>query len=385
MLMLKVKRIFCWLLAGSVGATLALAAETSATTNAATPAKPTFADLFPGAVVARGKGVEIKRSRLDEEVISIRGSMAGRNQDIAPSQIHLLEAQVLDRLIQIQLLVAKATDADKAKGKENCTKRLDDLRTSAGSDEALARQLRSVNTTLDQVRAKLADELTAEAVLERDLNIVVSDEEVKKYYDENPSKFEQPEVVNVSQILLSTKDPTDTTQDVFMRKDLPDDKKKEVHKRMEGLLKRARAGEDFTSLAVQYSEDPSVKDNKGEYAFTRDGALVPEFKNAAFALAATNEISDIVTTVYGYHILKLNQKIPARKVELAKVSNNVRAYLKSQVLEKKSKEYREYVDKLKKDAGVEILEPDLKLPEQTDAAAVPSESTAASAIKPAKK
>ena len=82
---------------------------------------------------------------------------------------------------------------------------------------------------------------------------------------------------------------------------------------MEGLLKRARAGEDFAKLAKEYSEDPGSKDKGGEYKFPR-GQMVPEFEAAAFSLG-TNQVSDIVTTRFGYHIIKLSEKIPARKVE----------------------------------------------------------------------
>ena len=83
---------------------------------------------------------------------------------------------------------------------------------------------------------------------------------------------------------------------------------------MEGLLKRARAGEDFAKLAKEYSEDPGSKDKGGEYKFPR-GQMVPEFEAAAFSLK-TNQVSDIVTTSFGYHIIKLSEKIPAQKVEL---------------------------------------------------------------------
>lgn len=356
--------------------TLAAIGAQAPATNAAAPAKPaaSMADLFPDKPVAKGKGFEVKRSRLDEEVTSIRAAAAARSQEIPPEQIVMLERQILDRLVQIQLLLAKASDADKAKGLTNSTRRLEEIRANAGSEEVLNRQLKAVGTTQEQVRAKLADEMTAESVLERELKINVTDEEVKKFYDDNPSKFEQPEAVRVSHILLSTKEASDNAPDPTLRKDLPDDKKKEVREKMEGLLKRARAGEDFTKLAVENSEDPGVRQNKGEYTFTRDDPFVPEFKNAAFALAATNQISDIVTTVFGYHIIKLNEKMPAKKVELAKVSPNIRDYLKSEALKERSQDYRAYIQQLKKDGAVEVLDPKLVIPESPDTNAAPAEA-----------
>ena len=99
---------------------------------------------------------------------------------------------------------------------------------------------------------------------------------------------------------------------------MTEEQKAAKRKEMEGLLKRARAGEDFAKLAKEYSEDPGSKDKGGEYTFPR-GQMVPEFEAAAFSLN-TNQVSDIVTTRFGYHIIKLSEKIPAQKVEFAKVA-----------------------------------------------------------------
>src|SRR5262249_36535838 len=150
-----------------------------------------------------------------------------------------------------------------------------------------------------ELQSKMIEESTAQIVLERELKISVSDDEVKKFYDDNPSKFEQPEMVRASHILLSTRDPE-------TNKDLPDEQKMAKRKKAEELLKRARAGEDFAKLARENSEDPGSKDRGGEYQFSR-GQMVPEFETAAFSLK-TNEVSEIVTTQYGYHIIKLSEK-----------------------------------------------------------------------------
>ena len=329
------------------------ATSTPAPADAGAPATPApkVSDLFPDEVVAKGKGVSIKRSQLDDAMVSIKSTFAARGQDLPPDEMNRLEQQVLDRLIQVQILLQKANDQDKAIGKEVCQKRMDAFRTRAGSEEAFARQLKSVGTTPQELQSKMTDESTAEAVLERELDVKVSDEAVKKFYDDNPSKFEQPEMVRASHILISTRDEAN--------KDLPEDQKTAKHKKAEDILKRARAGEDFAKLAKENSDDPGSKDKGGEYQFAR-GQMVPEFETAAFSLK-TNQISDIVTTTYGYHIIKLSEKIPAKKVDLAKVTPDVKEYLKQQEMQKRQQDLQTYLDKLKKDAGVEILDENLKL------------------------
>jgi peptidyl-prolyl cis-trans isomerase C len=332
----------------------ALFAADAADTNAPSPAKPMFkaSDLFADTVVAKGKGLEIKRSQLDEALVNVKSTLASQNQTVPPEQMASFEQSVLNRLIQMQLLLAKATDADKAKAKDECAKRMAEIKTSIGSDENLNRHLKSVGLTLEQFQSKMIEESTAQNALERELKISVSNDDIKKFYDDNPSKFEQPEMVRASHILLSTQDP-------ISKEDLSAEKKAAKRKLAEDLLKRARAGEDFAKLARDFSEDPGSKDNGGEYKFGR-GQMVAEFETAAFSLK-TNEISDIVTTKFGYHIIKLSEKIPAQKVDLAKVSTQIHEYLAGLQLRKLAPDY---FTQIKKDAGVEILDERLKMKEE---------------------
>jgi peptidyl-prolyl cis-trans isomerase C len=338
-------------------------------------AKPTakISQLFPDDVIAKGKGVEIKRSQLDDAMLSIKTSAAAQGQTIPPDHLNVLEQQVLDRLIQMQLLVNHATEADKKIGTNTTDARMADIKTRAGSEEALNRQLKSVGTTEAELRGKMIQEATAQAVLERELKLQVSDEEIKKYYDDNPAKFEQPEMVRASHILFSTREPA-------TGKELPDNAKTAKHKQAEDVLKRARAGEDFAKLAKEYSEDPGSKDKGGEYEFPR-GQMVPEFEAAAFSLN-TNQISDIVTTQFGYHIIKLSEKIPAKKVELDKVAPRVKDYLSQQEMQKHTQEVQDQMDKLKKDAGVEILDDTLKAKAEATTSLPPNHPAIETAKKP---
>jgi len=120
-------------------------------------------------------------------------------------------------------------------------------------------------------------------------------------------------------------------------------------------------GEDFVMLATTFSEDPGAKDTKGEYKFARAKddprrAMVPEFEKAAFALA-TNQVSDLVTTDYGYHIIKLHELIPAKKLAFVEVRERVQEYLAQVALER---QMPEFFARLKKEAGVEIIDDKLR-------------------------
>jgi parvulin-like peptidyl-prolyl isomerase len=168
-------------------------------------------------------------------------------------------------------------------------------------------------------------------------------------------------MVRVSHILMATRDDKTNAE-------LSEEQKAAKRKKADDLLKRAKAGEDFTKLANEFSEDPGVKQNHGEYKFSRDDAFVPEFKAAAFALSV-NQVSDIVTTQFGYHILKLSEKIPAKKLELDKVMSDVKVGLTNQAVQT---QFPAFIDKLKKDADVAILDEKLKPKETPAASGLPS-------------
>jgi len=326
-------------------------AATAGATNSSGPNE--LASLLGDPVIAKGKGVEVKRSQLDAALIGVTAGLRARGQNVSPDQMLMLERQVLNDIIGLQVLLTKATEADKAKGKELFQKGLERLKkdnnlTDAEFDEKLATQLKIQNLTRAEWDKQRLDQAIAGAVLERELKVNITDADAKKFYDENPARFEKPEQVRASHILIGTKDQSTGS-------DLSEEQKKAKLKIAEDVRKRAVAGEDFAKLAKEYSDDPGSKDKGGEYTFPR-GQMVPEFEAAAFSLG-TNQISDIVTTQFGYHIIKLSEKMPAKKVELAEVSDDVKEGLKSQELQKL---LPDYLAKAQKDADVQILDEKLK-------------------------
>ena len=298
--------------------------------------------LFTNTVVARGKGVEVTRALLDDEIIRLKAQLAGRGQTLPPAQLATLDRQVLDQLIQIQLIKAKATAADKAAGKALAEKRFEEAKARVGSEEAFNRQLKLMNSTGEEVLARWTDSLTAENVLKRELKVNITDADAKTFYEDNPAHFEQPEMVRASHILLTTLDPKTGVE-------MTDEQKAAKRKQMEGLLKRARDGEDFAKLAREFSEDPGSKDKGGEYTFPR-GQMVPEFETAAFGLK-TNQVSDIVTTRYGYHIIKSEDKKAAEMPAFESVKEQARGKA-TQAAEKQKIE--EFIEKARKQTKASI-------------------------------
>jgi len=163
----------------------------------------TMASLFGDPVIASGKGVEVKQSALDEVVLGIKSAAAARNQTIPPQQLMGIESKMLDRLIQIQLLLQNPR---RRQGHRRGQGRVatDQFAGPAGSQAAFDRQLKAVGMTPTELRTKITQEATATATLTRELNVIVTDAEVTNFYAAHPTDFEQPEMVHVRHILLLT-------------------------------------------------------------------------------------------------------------------------------------------------------------------------------------
>jgi peptidyl-prolyl cis-trans isomerase C len=362
---IKMKQIFCAVMAT---ATISAMAATPSAPPASTNSKPAdvVAQLLGSDdVVAKGKGFEIKRSQLDEVMDGLKASAAARGQAIPPEQLSFYEGRFLDRLVQIQLLLQKSTDADKAEGQKKTQAQIDDLKQRAGSQEKFEQQLKLGHMTEADLTAKMSQEVTAMVTLQREVGATASDAEAQAYFTNNPADFEEPEQVHARHILFLTQDP-DT------RLPVSDDKKKAKRQLAEDVLKRARNGEDFAKLAEQYSEDPGSKTQGGDLPpFGKDGMIaggqgqmVAPFTAAAFSLT-NNQISDIVETDYGYHIIQLLDKTPAKKLTLADkipdTTETVGDRLKEVLAQQKMQTLvPPYLEKLEKDGNVEILDADLK-------------------------
>jgi peptidyl-prolyl cis-trans isomerase D len=124
--------------------------------------------------------------------------------------------------------------------------------------------------------------------------IYVPREDVERYYNEHLGTYTTPEQIRASHILLKTEGKNDA----------------DVRTKAEGILKEVKAGGDFAALAKKYSEDDSNAQQGGDLDYFSHGRMVPEFETAAFALAP-GEVSDLVKTQFGYHIIKVTDRKPA--------------------------------------------------------------------------
>ena len=339
------------LLAGVISANAVTAPAAVVDTNASPEA--TMKALFGDPAIVTAKGFTIKQSELDQVLTGAKANAAAQGQQLPPE----FAIAILNQLITIQSLLQIATPADRAAGIAEANLQYTNLVNRFGSVEAFDRQLKAVGMTADELRAKATQEATAKAALKRELKISVSDDAAKAFYTKHAADFEQPETAHVRHILLMTLDPA-------TRSPLPTNTVAAKRKQIDDLLKQIRGGADFATLAKQYSEDPGSRDNGGELPEFSRGQMVPEFESTAFSMT-NNQVSDVVTTQFGYHIIKMINLTPAKKFAftdtLPQANKTVADICKNEVEAEQIKSLApDYVKQLRAAQGVEITDPALK-------------------------
>ncbi len=166
------------------------------------------------------------------------------------------------------------------------------------TQEAFEAQLKAEGLTESELKKKYREQIKNQMMIDRLVasklsKVSVSTKEVKDFYQTYKDSIpDQPEAVKLSHILLEIK-PSAKTLD-------------SLKKRAEKVWELAKKGEDFAQLAFLYSDDPSAKDG-GDLGFFKKGDMIPKFEEVAFALKP-GEISQVVQTEFGYHIIKAEEK-----------------------------------------------------------------------------
>lgn len=262
-------------------------------------------------------------------------------------------------------LIKSKVPSDKQKEfRENLKKQLIDVfiartllsneiekRKIQASNEEVAKAMESVKASLPPNK-KIEDFFKENRITQEDIilavkidkfrnmemgpNIKASQKEINKFYNDNKEKlFSEPESVHVRHILVSVgKDDTDKI-------------KAEKKGKIENLRKQLMGGGDFADIARKNSDCPS-KEVGGDLSYIKRGQMVKEFEKAAFA-QEKSAIGPVVTTEYGYHIIQVLDKKPAKKVTLDEAKGKISAFLEQR---KKMEAFNGILKKLKEKAKI---------------------------------
>lgn len=301
-----------------------LAKELAAVMPALAPDKET--------VIVEAKGLTVTAAEVLLTIRNNLGTKADQIKDLDAGQIKEILERGAVQVGERKLLLAAAAEAKTAVPDEEFDKALQAEYQRAGSEEGYLQALEQAGVPIDHVKRSIRESLIIDKYLTGLMGGLgkVTDEQIEKAYQGDRT-------ASVRHILLLTQGKTDQ-------------EKAALREKMEGILARVRAGEDFAALAKEFSEDPGSRDNGGLYEDFGRGQMVKPFEDASFSVPVGG-ISDIVETTYGYHIIQ----VVDRKKETRPI-DEVRAELEAQIKESGENTFvQDHIAALKEKAGFKII------------------------------
>jgi peptidyl-prolyl cis-trans isomerase C len=277
------------------------------------------------AVLAQVNGESVERWELEMAIREIEGLSM---HPIPASQRDKVYRTVLDRLIGHHLAAQEARASNLQVSTADVDAAVAAERRDFPNAEAFEKSLEEIGTSLDHFRRQRRLSLEVERFIQATIlpGITVPAGDVESYYTANLDQYQRPETLVASHILIRIY-PDSTEQ-----------QKNDARTRAAAILTRLRGGADFAATARQESQDTATASQGGSLGTITRGAADPAFDAVAFTLAP-GELSNVVETPFGFHVIKAGQRQPARTVPLAEVRSQIEDELSQDVQQAKLAEW----------------------------------------------
>ena len=285
-------------------------------------------------------GIDITQGQLQQELKPQLDRMAAQSQKLPPQFLDSFKKRLMQQVVEQEIIVAE----------EKINEHIKEMIARQGlSIEDFTELVKASGQDLDEVKQRLRTGLGYQEVMHRQFGdkINITEDQAQTYYSENKKQYHKPEQVRASHILIKP-DTSDPNIDL-------NDAKAHARDTAEEVLKQIKDGADFGELAKKYSDCPSSQ-RGGDLNFFHKGQMVPAFEKAAFALEV-GQVSDVVQTQFGYHIIKLTD----RKPETTLTFEQARAEILEMLNNKKQAEIaQQYIESLKAGATIVYHDPSLE-------------------------
>jgi peptidyl-prolyl cis-trans isomerase C len=271
---------------------------------------------------------------------AIRTLEARAGQGVPFEKRNEVYRQVLDQLVGFKLLVQETKARKMTVPDAELEGQIGQMRQRFPSEEAFSKALADQKITLDKLKQDMRSQMLVSKIIETEVapTVSVTDKDIQAFYEQNKQRFNEPEGVRASHILIRFPQNADAAA------------KKQARTQAEAVLGKLKAGGDFAALAKEFSQDSSAA-NGGDLGLFAREQMDPAFAKVAFSLKP-GQTSGLVETQFGYHIIKAAEHRAARVVPLAEASNDIRQFLTQQQQQQKAEAF---VNALKAKAKIEIL------------------------------
>ena len=310
--------------------------------KAGAPVAAATAPATPGnGVAADVNGEKIMLADLNRQIDDIKASEPAlqTNSPEATTAISNLRAQMLDDLITRKLLNQEARRRHIITKPEDVDALIEQTKKQFKTPAEFSAWLKDRGVSVSELNNVLTDEVSMdELTTQITSDVTVSDADLATYYRANPDQFTVPAAVKVRHILLAV-NPSSSAAD-----------KAAVRKRAQSLVDQLKKGADFATLAKSNSDDIGTKDDGGLLPIFEHGRMEKSFEDAAFG-GKKGDIVGPIETGYGMHIIKIEEILPQKIVELKDVKDDPR--LKALILrDKKQDKFDAFVAGLKANAKI---------------------------------
>jgi len=290
-----------------------------------------------------GAGITIRDFKWADSLAEQKEARSGKPVDAV--RFAEIKKIILESLINRELLFQESKKKGIVIGEPEVTPAYNSLIEDMPREIDLETFFKELDFSEEKIKDELRRVIAIQRLLDQELAIddTVSEKEMKNFYDSNIGQFIIPGPVHASHILIKA--------------DLKSNESKnaQARKQIETIQERLRNGEDFAKMAKMYSQGPSgIKG--GDIGWLRHGQTVRPFEAAAFALEP-GEISDIVETRFGYHLIKMLEKRPETIIAYQDVKDTLMEHL---IQEKVNAIQTAYINKLKQSAAIEIFKEQMK-------------------------
>lgn len=292
-------------------------------------------------IIAEIDGVPIGK---EGYVLALKGFLRSVNKfgaNIDNEAIIKVKKDIIESIVSRETFLHQASKENIQVDDEVVSEKLAQVKAGFPDQAGFHNALKEQGLTEDSLKNEIVKAVTIQSLVEKNIleKINITDEALRDYYDLNQLEFEKEEMVRASHILAKAD-----------AKSTPEEKQK-ARERIEEIKAKLNEGADFAKLASTENDDTAAAGNAGDLGVFSKGQMVKEFATAAFSMEP-GEISDIIETQFGYHLIKVFERIPAKVVPFEQAKDSIKAKLTQQISGEK---IREYIERLRKEFNVKVM------------------------------